>query len=176
MQQINLERMKELDYFSNEAYKSLRTNMQFCGSDVRMICFTSCLPNEGKSNVSFNLAMSFAENGKKVIFVDADLRRSVIAGRYKPDSSVIGLAHFLSGQNTFEEIFYQTSIENLDMIFTGSIPPNPAELVGSDLFNRLIQMLREKYDYVIIDTPPLGSVIDSAIIAEQCDGVVLVIE
>lgn len=176
MEQINLENMKELDYLSNESYKSIRTNMQFCGSDVRMICFTSCLPNEGKSNVSFNLAVSIAEIGKKVIFVDADLRRSIIIGRYKPDQSVIGLSHFLSGQNTYEEILYQTNIENLDMIFTGSIPPNPSELLGSDLFIKLIMMLREKYDYVIIDTPPLGSVIDSAIVAEQCDGVVLVIE
>jgi capsular exopolysaccharide synthesis family protein len=176
MQQIHLEKLYELDFASNEAYKTLRTNIQFCGSDVRMICFTSCLPNEGKSNVSFNLAVSFAESGKKVIFVDADLRRSIIVGRYKPDQAVQGLAHFLSGQNTFEEIIYETNIDYLDMIFTGPVPPNPAELLGSDLFIKLIRMLREEYDYVIIDTPPLANVIDSAIVAKQCDGVVLVIE
>lgn len=176
MQQIHLKKLYELDFASNEAYKTLRTNIQFCGSDVRMICFTSCLPNEGKSNVSFNLAVSFAESGKKVIFVDADLRRSIIVGRYKPDQAVQGLAHFLSGQNTFEEIIYETNIDYLDMIFTGPVPPNPAELLGSDLFIKLIRMLREEYDYVIIDTPPLANVIDSAIVAKQCDGVVLVIE
>lgn len=176
MRQINLERTQMLDFRSNEAYKLLRTNIQFCGSDVKTICLTSCLPNEGKSNVSFNLAVSFAESGKKVVFIDADLRRSVIVGRYKPDQAVIGLTHYLSGQNLLEEILYYTNIENLDIVFTGPVPPNPAELLGSDSFLKLLKKLRTDYDYIIIDTPPLGSVIDSAIVAENCDGVVFVIE
>lgn len=176
MQQINLERTQTLDFRSNEAYKLLRTNIQFCGGDVKTICLTSCMPNEGKSNVSFNLAVSFAESGKKVIFIDADLRRSVIVGRYKPDQAVIGLTHYLSGQNLSEEIMYETNINNLDIIFTGPVPPNPVELLGSENFLKLLKKLRADYDYVILDTPPLGSVIDSAIVAENCDGVVFVIE
>lgn len=176
MQQIVLEKLNKLDYRSNEAYKTLRTNIQFCGSDVRLICFTSCLPDEGKSSVSFNLAVSIADTGKRVIYLDADLRRSATIGRYKPDQAVKGLTHFLSGLNPLEEILYETNIMNLDMIFTGPVPPNPAELLGSDLFIKLIRILREEYDYVIIDTPPLGSVIDSAIVAEHCDGVIMVIE
>lgn len=176
MLQINLERIQKLDFRSNEAYKLLRTNIQFCGSDIKTICFTSCLPNEGKSNVSFNLAVSFAEGGKRVIFIDADLRRSVIVGRYKPDQAVMGLTHYLSGQNMLGEILYETNAPNLDIIFTGPVPPNPAELLGSDSFFDLLRFLREEYDYIIIDTPPLGSVIDSAIVAEHCDGVVFVIE
>lgn len=176
MRQINLERTQMLDFQSNEAYKLLRTNIQFCGGDVKTICLTSCMPNEGKSNVSFNLAVSFAESGKRVIFIDADLRRSVIVGRYKPDQAVIGLTHYLSGQNLPEEILYATNINNLDIIFTGPVPPNPAELLGSDSFLKLLKKLRAEYDYIIIDTPPLGSVIDSAIVAENCDGVVFVIE
>lgn len=176
MLQINLEKINQLNFRSNEAYKSLRTNIQFCGSDVKMICITSSLPNEGKSNVSFNLAKSLAESGKKVIFIDADLRRSVIVGRYKPDQSVLGLTHYLSGQNELSEVLYESNIENLDIIFTGPVPPNPAELLGSQNFNELLTVFRKVYDYIIIDTPPIGSVIDSAIVAEQCDGVVLVVE
>ncbi|MBH1939363.1 CpsD/CapB family tyrosine-protein kinase [Mobilitalea sibirica] len=176
MLQVNFENINQLSFLSNEAYKSLRTNIQFCGSEIKVICITSCLPNEGKSNVSFNLAMSMAESGKEVIFIDADLRRSVIVGRYKPDREVLGLTHYLSGQNSLEDVLYKSNIDNLDMIFTGPIPPNPAELLGSDNFIDLIKMFRNIYDYIIIDTPPIGSVIDSAIVAEQCDGIVMVIE
>ena len=176
MIRINLEKNNKLDFKSNEAYKQLRTNILFCGRDIKVVCFTSSLPNEGKSNVSFNLAASFAESDKKVIFIDADLRRSIIVGRYKPDQGVMGLTHYLSGMNSLDEVLYGTNIANLDMIFTGPVPPNPAELLGSDLFVELLQTLKEEYDYIIIDTPPLGSVIDSVIIAEHCDGVVLVVE
>lgn len=176
MQQIHLEKIKELDFKSNEAYKSLRTNIHFCGSNVKSICFTSCLPNEGKSNVSFNLAVSFAESGKRVVYVDADLRRSTTIGRYKPDQAVIGLTHYLSGQNLIDEILYETNVPYLDIIFTGPVPPNPSELLSSVTFQDLIAILREEYDYVFVDTPPLGSVTDSAIVSKYCDGTILVIE
>lgn len=174
--QVNFEKIRKLDFRSNEAYKSLRTNIQFCGKDIRVISFTSCVPNEGKSSVSFNLATAFVDSGKKVIFVDADLRKSVIVGRYRPDQASLGLTHYLSGQNSFDEVLCHSNIENLDVIFTGPVPPNPAELLGSEIFINLIKQLRQDYDYVIIDTPPLGSVIDSAIVSENCDGVVMVIE
>lgn len=176
MLHVNFEKIKKLDFRTNEAYKSLRTNIQFCGNDIKVISFTSCMPNEGKSNVSFNLASSFAESGKKVIFIDADLRKSVIVGRYKPDQAVIGLTHYLSGQNNLEEVLYTSNVDNLDIIFTGPVPPNPAELLSGECFIQLVQKLRREYDYIIIDTPPLGSVIDSAIVAEQCDGIVMVVE
>lgn len=174
--QINFTNINKLSFRANEAYKTLRTNIQFCGNDIKTICITSCIPNEGKSNVSFNLARSLAEFGKKVIFIDADLRRSVLVGKYKPDQAVIGLSHYLSGQNSIDEILYETNIDNLDIIFTGPVPPNPAELLGSDIFGELLRIFRKVYDYIIIDTPPIGSVIDSAIVAQKCDGVILVIE
>lgn len=176
MLQIYLDKVQSLDFHSNEAYKLLRTNIQFCGSDVKSICFTSCLPNEGKSIVSFNLAVSLAEINKKVLFLDADLRRSVVIGRYKPDQAVRGITHYLSGQSNLDEVLYETNILNLDIIFPGPIPPNPAELLASSTFDDLVKMLREIYDYVIIDTPPLGIVVDSAIVAGCCDGTILVIE
>ncbi len=172
---INIERLRKLDYRSNEAYKNLRTNIQLCGSDNKVIMVTSTTPGEGKSSVSFNLAVSLAEAGKKVIFIDADLRKSVLVGRYKINKSVKGLTHFLSGINKFEEVMYATNVENLHAVFSGPVPPNPTELLSNKTFKMLIKVLRESYDYVIIDTPPLGSVIDGAIVAQECDGTVFVI-
>lgn len=87
-----------------------------------------------------------------------------------------GLAHYLTGQNTFDEVCMETDIEGMDIIFSGNYVPNPAELLGSENFETLMKFCREKYDYVIVDTPPLGSVIDSAIAAKYADGAVIVIE
>lgn len=175
MASINIERLRKLDYRSNEAYKNLRTNIQLCGSEIKVIMVTSATPNEGKSSVSFNLAVSLAEAGKKVIFIDADLRKSVLVGRYKINKSVKGLTHFLAGQATFEEVMYATNVENFFTVFSGPVPPNPAELLGNKTFKLLIKTLRETYDYVVIDTPPLGNVIDGAIVAQECDGAAFVI-
>lgn len=175
MNNIIFEKIEALDYRSNESYKSLRTNLQFSGSEVKVIMITSCIPNEGKSSVSFNLARSFAENGKKVILIDADLRKSVIIGQRRVNAQVKGLSYYLSGQNELKEVVYETNIENLHIIFAGKVPPNPAELLGHERFHQMVTKLREEYDYVIVDTPPLGSVIDSAVIAPNCDGAVLII-
>lgn len=173
---VKFEGRKKLDYRVDEAYKSLRTNVQFSGSGVQVIDFTSCTPNEGKSSVAFNLAVSFAESGKRVIMIDADMRKSVLAGRYKVGSVDAGLAHYLSGQKTLDDICLNTDIEGMDIIFSGPFVPNPAELLESTHFHDLIQYCREHYDYVLIDTPPLGSVIDSAIVAKECDGAIIVVE
>ncbi|MCI7242207.1 MAG: CpsD/CapB family tyrosine-protein kinase [Bacilli bacterium] len=175
MLNINIDKLKKLDNSTNEAYKRLRTNVQFCGSDVKVIALTSTIPNEGKSSVSFNLAASIAESGKKVIFIDADLRKSVLVGRYKINKAVKGFTHYLSGVNSFDEVVYSTNVENLHVVFSGPVPPNPAELLGNKYFKTLIKQLRQTYDYVIIDTPPIGSVIDAAIVAQECDGVVMVV-
>lgn len=176
MQSINFEHVEEFDFRSNEAYNSLRTNIQFCGSNIKTICITSCTPGEGKTVVSFHLASSMAEGGKKVLYIDGDLRKSVLIGRLKVDKAVIGLSNYLSGMNTLEEVLYQTNIENLDIIFTGPVPPNPSDLLGSDTFKDLLSDMRNQYDYVIIDTPPLGAVIDSANVAKNCDGTILVVQ
>ena len=176
MNKIKFEARKELDYRTNEAYKSLRTNLAFCGDYFKVISFTSCTPNEGKSSVTFNLSASLAEAGKKVILIDADMRKSVLIGRYKVSGANKGLAHYLTGQNSFEEVCMQTDIDGMDVIFSGKVVPNPAELLGNASFEELIKECREKYDYVIIDTPPLGSVIDSAVVAKIADGAVIVIE
>lgn len=175
IQKISINKFVKPDYRANEAFKRLRTNIQFSGSDVKVIALTSCVPNDGKSTVSFNLAVSFAEMGKKVLFIDADLRKSVLIGKYKISRAVNGFTHYLSGMKSIEEVIYSTNIDNLNIILSGPVPPDPAELLESDRFNDLIPALRTVYDYIIIDTPPLGSVVDSAIIASRCDGVALVL-
>jgi len=173
---INLNKNSTADYHVNEAYKSLMANVQFCGNNHKIIAITSCTPNEGKSSISLNLAISLAEAGKKVIFIDGDLRKSVLVGRYKISQKIKGLSHFLSGQNEFGEVINDTNVHRLQVVFAGPTPPNPSELLGSNRFKSVLQALRNVYDYIIIDTPPLGSVIDAAIIAKECDGAVMVIE
>lgn len=174
-QRINIHR-NALDYRTNESYKTLRTNIQFCGNNMKVIALTSCTPNEGKSSVSFNLAASFVDNGKRVLLVDADLRKSVLMGRYRVGVVKGGLTHYLSGQKELGEVICKTSADNMDVIFCGSYSPNPSELLNHSRFDKMIRELREEYDYIIIDTPPLGSVIDSAIVARVTDGVIIVME
>lgn len=165
-----------LDRRTEEAFKTLRTNLQFCGKDIKSIALTSCTPNEGKTSVSLQLARSLSENGKRVLFIDGDLRKSVILSRCQIDQTVKGLSHYLSGQCAFTEAVYMTNVRNLHMIFAGPVPPNPAELLGSNAFKIVIEKMKTVYDYIIIDTPPLGSVIDAAVIANECDGSVLVVK
>lgn len=174
MHEVVLKNMDK-DYRSNEAYKTLRTNIEFSGNDKKVIVFTSSTPNEGKSTVSLSLASSLADGGKKVLFIDADLRKLGMIGRNKVPEELKGLSHFLSGQAEVKDIIAKTQETGLFTIFAGVIPPNPAELLGNRRFEALLQGARKSYDYVIIDTPPLGSVIDAAVIARNCDAAVLVI-
>lgn len=175
MQTIEIRKTDELSYQANEAYKSLRTNLMFSGEDVKAVVITSCTPNEGKTSVSINLACSLAEAGKRVLYIDADMRRSVVVGRYKMANAAFGLSHYLSGQKKLEEVLNQTNLDGMNMIVAGIVPPNPSELLEGKRFADLIRAARSTYDYIIIDTPPVGSVIDSAIVARQCDGVALVV-
>lgn len=175
MQTIEIRKTDELSYQANEAYKSLRTNLMFSGEDVKAVVITSCTPNEGKTSVSINLASSLAEAGKRVLYIDADMRRSVVVGRYKMANATFGLSHYLSGQKKLEEVLNQTNLDGMNMIVAGVVPPNPSELLEGKRFADLIRAARSTYDYIIIDTPPVGSVIDSAIAARQCDGVALVV-
>lgn len=174
MQSVTLKDVSK-DYRTNEAYKTLRTNLEFSGSDKKSIVLTSSTPNEGKSTVSLGLAMSLAESGKRVLLVDADLRKSVLMGRHRVTESVKGLSHYLSGQANLSDVICGTQEEGMFVIFAGIVPPNPSELLGSDRFRELISRTKKEYDYVIIDAPPLGSVIDAAVIARACDASVLVV-
>ena len=175
MQKIAL-KLEHLDnYFVNESFKTLRTNLQFCGNEYRVINITSCDANEGKSTIAMMLSKHLADIDKKVVFVDCDLRKSVVATRFCNARGVKGVTEFLSGLATKEEIICSTQYENLDVIMAGPYCSNPVELMMSDKFSNFIKELKAEYDYVIVDTPPLGLVIDSAVVAKNCDGAVMVI-
>ncbi|SEQ21207.1 capsular exopolysaccharide family [Lachnospiraceae bacterium NE2001] len=176
MEKITFENLKQLDFKVNEAYKRVRTNITFSGENIQAIAITSSAPNEGKTEVSFNIARSFAEDKKKVLYIDADIRKSVVLARYGVDRETKGLSHYLSGQAKLEDTLYDTNVENLNILFTGTKAPNPAELLGSEKFAKMINKLKEDYDYIIIDCPPLGSVIDAVLVAKVCDGSIIVIE
>lgn len=176
MRKILFRKKDILDFKANEAFKTLRTNILFCGKDIKVLTLTSATPNEGKTSVSFQLAVSFAASDKRVLFIDADVRKSVIAGRYKVEGNPFGLTHYMTGQKNMEDVICQTDIDNLDIILAGPISPNPTELLGGSLFAGLLEMQRENYDYIIIDAPPLGSVIDAALIAGHADGAIIVVE
>ena len=173
---LELEINRSRRFSEIEAYKKLRSNLQFCGNNIKVISFTSSLQDEGKTQVSFNLCVSLAEMGKKVLFVDSDLRNSSFTRDRKVTIETIGLAHYLIGENTAEEVIYETQMENLYVVTAGAFPPNPSELLSGDLYKEFIAYARDNFDYVIVDNAPLGLVIDCAITASESDGVVMVIE
>ena len=174
---IKLKNVEKDDYNYNEAINTLRTNIQFCGSNIKKIMFTSSLPDEGKSDVSFALGYSLAQIGKRVLMIDADIRKSVLVSRYHPDLPVGGLSQYLSGQKRLDEVIYETEgTPNFHMIFAGPYSPNPAVLREEDLFARIFEEKADEYDYIIVDTPPMANLIDGALVAKHCDGAVLVIE
>ena len=164
------------DYRLTEGLNQLKTNLAFCGKDIKVITITSSVQNEGKSLVAFDLSKTMAEGGKKILMVDADLRKSVLAAKYHIQGIDKGLSHYLTGQAEIEDIIYETETEGFYLSVAGPLSPDPTSLLDSDQFQKFIDKVREDYDYVIIDAPPLGVVIDAAIIGKYCDGAVLVIE
>ncbi|MBQ9774102.1 MAG: polysaccharide biosynthesis tyrosine autokinase [Clostridia bacterium] len=173
--ELTWEDQSSSNYFVREAFNTLRANILFSGKNVKVIVVTSCYAHEGKSSVSFDLCRNLAESGKKVLLVDADLRRSAMLSRYTKERGVYGLSQVLSGQVDAENATYHTNVDSFDIVFAGPYPPNPTELVGSAAFKEFVDGVRAQYDYVIIDAPPLGLVIDAAVMSSVCDGAVMVI-
>ena len=167
---------KQNDYFYEEAIKTLRTNIQFTGTEVKSIVITSCYPNEGKSDVVFQLALEIGKMGKKVLVLDADIRKSSYISRFQVKQKTAGLSQYLSGQSGLQDIVYSTNFRDVDIIFAGPSAPNPSELLAQESFASLVHTMRGKYDYVLVDTPPVGSLTDAAVVARQCDGAILVVE
>lgn len=174
MKKIELKLPGIEDFFTKEAFKVLRTNIQFCGQDIQVINITSCNENEGKTTITLQIAKSFSELGRRVLVIDADMRKSVMAGRNTNATNVSGLSEVLTGMSRLSDSVYATQFDNLYIMFSGKYPPNPVELLSSKYFSVFIKEARKIYDYIIIDTPPLGQVIDAAVIAGQCDGTILV--
>lgn len=175
MKSIVIEDRLNTDFQFQEAIKTLRTNIQFSGSNVRTILITSTAPMEGKSTISWELAVSAAKAGKKICLIDADIRRSVFHRTHGLKEETDGLSQILSGQLPLSDAMYKTSIPNLYMIFTGPYTPSPTELFEDENCAAMFRDLKEDgFDQIFVDTPPLGSVIDAAILAKYADGFVLV--
>lgn len=178
MNMVTLNNMRNQSYRLKESLRALRTNIQFCGDDVKVIMITSTAPNEGKSTVVMELARSLVDSRKKVLVIDSDMRKSVLVGRLRAkamDGKINGLSHFLSGQARLEDVLYSTQLPGLYMIFAGPSVPNPTEILEKLYFPRLIELARKEFDYVLIDCAPLGSAIDAAIVARECDGAIMVV-
>lgn len=160
-----------------EAYKSLRTNLEFLSGaeDCRMIVVTSSVPNEGKSNVAANLAITMAAGGKRVLLVDADLRKGLMSRYFRIPRAHAGLSGLLSAQNTGDQALVYDKTSHITVMPSGPLPPNAAELLSTPRAASLFAELRKNYDYVIFDTPPVSVVTDAAIISRIADGAVLVV-
>ncbi len=190
---------KKSDYFYEESIKTLRTNIQFLGKQTKTILFTSCYQNEGKSDVSFTLSVEMGKTGKRVLLIDADIRKSsyirrftlsVEMGktgkrvllidadirkssyirRFHVKEKVAGLSQYLSGQMDMNDVIYQTNFENVDIIFSGPVAPKPSELLNDAEFEKLLKDKKEEYDYIFIDTPPALNLTDATVVARHCDG------
>lgn len=156
-----------------EAYKTLRTNIRFLG-DCKRICITSGMASEGKSITLLNLAITIAESGQKVLLIDADLRRPALAQLLNLPA-VPGLSNYLAGYAELGETIHKNAYENLDVVFSGNIPPNPSELLSSAKLQELIEAVTPEYDYILVDTPPVNVVSDACIVANYLDGVLMLV-
>lgn len=160
----------------SEQYRTIRTNLQFASVDeeLRSILITSSGPAEGKSSTTANLAVVYAQQGKRVLLIDADLRKPTMHYTFRLDN-LRGLSNVLVGENTLEEVVNQTDVETLDVMTCGPIPPNPSELLASRKMETLLKEAKLSYDMVIFDTPPVLAVTDAQILANIVDGTVLVV-
>lgn len=167
---------KNSSFQVQEAYKTMRTNIRFMlsGEGCKKFCVTSGLASEGKSITVLNLAISFAEAGHRVLLIDGDLRRPSMA-RLLIEIATPGLSNVLAGLCTEDEVIRKSEYPNLDLMLSGEIPPNPSELLGSERMAKMMDRLSEKYDYIMVDTPPIGIVADASIIANTLDGVLFLV-
>ena len=165
-------------YFNTvETYKSIRTSVMFSmpqSDKGKVIVVSSATPGEGKSTTNINLAITFAQTGARVIVIDCDLRKARVH-KYLEIERGDGLSNVLCGFVRLENAIQKNVRENLDCLTAGAISPNPAELLETEQFAALLDTLREEYDYIFIDTPPITVVTDAVIVMKHCTGVVLVI-
>ena len=160
----------------SEQYRTIRTNLQFSSDqDIRSIVVTSSGPGEGKSTTVANMAVVFAQQGKKTLLIDGDMRKPTTHYTFNIEN-IRGLTNILTNKDTFSNCIQKTDVELLHVLTTGPIPPNPAELLSSQTMVNLLDTAYKEYDMVLIDTPPLLAVTDAQVLANQCDGTILVIK
>ncbi|MEK3765068.1 CpsD/CapB family tyrosine-protein kinase [Solibacillus sp. FSL K6-4121] len=160
----------------SEQFKTIRTNINFSmpDKDLKTIVLTSSTPGEGKSTNSSNIAVVFAQSGKKVLLVDSDMRKPTTHHTFGL-RNVSGLSTVLIRQHTIDEVIHNTEIEGLSVITSGPIPPNPAELLASKAMDQFIDNVKNIYDIIVFDAPPVLSVTDAQILSNKCEGTLLII-
>jgi capsular exopolysaccharide synthesis family protein len=160
----------------SEQYRAIRSNINFTMVDklLKTLVVTSAEPNDGKSSVSSNLAIVYADAGKRVLLVDGDMRKPTLGLSFKI-ANPKGLSNLLTDRSiSYSDVINETQIENLSVMTVGEIPPNPSELLGSEKMKTIIAELGEMYDLVIFDLPPLANISDAQVLASRVDGTVLV--
>ncbi len=177
MREATIGALTPLDYAGTEALNTICSNLQFVGKNLKRIIITSCEAGDGKTQLTMQIAQNLANRGRKIAVVDVDLRRSAMLKRFAitTEGETTGLAHYLAGYNTMDEIIYQTNVDGLSVIPIGNHVVNPIPLLNSPEFVQLLERLAEKFDLVFLDAPPIGLVIDAADIAQYCDGSILIV-
>ena len=178
MRNAQIRRLNPLDYSGTEAVNTICSNLSFAGMHLRKVVLTSCNSGDGKSYMTMQIACNLASRGKRVVLVDADLRKSNLVSRYgiTCEGEMTGLVHYLAGYDRLEDVIYRTNVENMHLLPAGRDIANPIPLLDSPAFSELLDFLASKYDIVMVDAPPVGLVIDAAEIARYCDGVILVVK
>lgn len=163
----------------SEAYKSLRTNLEFLSAtnDCKTILITSSVPGEGKSNVAINLAITLADGGKRVILIDCDMRKSTISRYLHIPRDHMGITNVITGQDRTQLTNALVNFKDLGIVVlpVGTLPPNPAELLATKAMESTFDALNQVYDYIIVDTPPVSVVTDAAVLCKYADGAILVV-
>lgn len=175
MTKLNITTLENPKSYISEAYKTLRTNIQFsfCEKKINTIMVTSSEPDEGKTTIVTNLAVTMAQAGSKTIILDCDMRNPKVHRAFKISNS-LGLSDLLIGVSSVEEAVQKTEIEELYILTAGTRPPNPSELLSSNKMQELLENIKKNFDYVIIDTPPVLIVTDAQIVSKYADGSVIV--
>ena len=182
MLEMEIRHFEPLDYYANEAFNMLCTNLFFTGGDIKKIMVTSCHSREGKSFTTMNLMRSLAGLGMRVALVDADIRASRLQETFNirvnmPEGQrYAGLARYLAGVCGMSDVLAKTNIPNASMVLAGRNVLNSLPLLNSHRLTELLDALAEKFDIVLVDAPPVGMVIDAAKIATRCDGTLLIIQ
>lgn len=167
---------QELPQAFTEEIKQIRTNIEYSGSDNKVIMLTSSLASEGKSSLTYEISRSFAELGKRVLLIDADLRRSEVHSRVEGPKPR-GLSYFLSGQSELENVLCKVeNVPNLYAIIAGRVPPNPSELLSNQSMKNFMEWARKNFDYIFIDCPPITLVTDASILASYADASIFVVK
>jgi capsular exopolysaccharide synthesis family protein len=159
-----------------ESFRALRTNLQFMAKDnsSQVIALTSTISGEGKTTIAVNLAAIFSLTGKKVVILNIDMRKPTLHNKFKL-TNARGVSTYLIAKNSLEEVIQHSNYENLDVITSGPIPPNPSELIDSKKFKELIENLKNIYDVIVLDTPPIGLVTDARVVLELADSSLYII-